>query len=70
MSRFEHGERERFTWWDYRGLGFQLNKGLRIDHVLASAPLAERCTGCGVDKTPRKWNKPSDHAPVIAEFAD
>ena len=49
-------------------LGFQKNKGLRIDHVLLSAALAGGCTGCAVDRAPRKLERPSDHAPVIAEF--
>ncbi len=57
-----------FSWWDYRMLGFQKNKGLRIDHVLLSAALAGGCTGCAVDRAPRKLERPSDHAPVIAEF--
>lgn len=55
-----------FTWWDYRMLGYQKNKGLRIDHILMSPSLAKRCTACSIDRVPRKWEKPSDHAPVIA----
>jgi exodeoxyribonuclease-3 len=55
-----------FTWWDYRQLGFRLNKGVRIDHILLSTSLTQRCTACVVDKIPRKWEQPSDHAPVIA----
>ena len=55
-----------FTWWDYRMLGYQKNKGLRIDHILMSPSLARRCTACVIDRVPRKWEKPSDHAPVIA----
>ena len=58
-----------FSWWDYRMLGFRRNAGLRIDHVLASAELAKRCVASGVDKAPRKLERPSDHAPAIAEFA-
>lgn len=57
-----------FTWWDYRQAGFRRNLGLRIDHILASAELAERCGHCDVDVEPRKLERPSDHAPVIAEF--
>ncbi len=56
-----------YTWWDYRMMAFRRNMGLRIDHILLSAPLADACTGCGVDKAPRKAERPSDHAPVIAE---
>jgi exodeoxyribonuclease-3 len=55
-----------FSWWDYRQLGFRLNKGLRIDHILLSKPLATRCSACVIDRAPRKWEQPSDHAPVIA----
>jgi exodeoxyribonuclease-3 len=50
-------------------LGFPKNDGLRIDHIFATKPLAERCTGAEVDREERKGQKPSDHAPVIATFA-
>ena len=62
---FEQPEKT-FSWWDYRMLGFQKNQGLRIDHLLISAPLAARCTAAGVDRAPRKRERPSDHAPVWA----
>ncbi|GGC70305.1 exodeoxyribonuclease III [Undibacterium terreum] len=62
---FEQAEKS-FSWWDYRQLGFRLNKGVRIDHILLSEPLAARCTSCVIDRVPRKWEQPSDHAPVIA----
>ncbi|MDR7052148.1 exodeoxyribonuclease-3 [Duganella sp. 3397] len=62
---FEQPEKS-YSWWDYRGLGFRLNKGLRIDHILLSPALAQRCTACVIDRTPRKWEQPSDHTPVIA----
>jgi exodeoxyribonuclease III len=65
---FEQPERS-FSWWDYRDLGFRRNRGLRIDHILLSAPLAAACTACAIDKAPRKLERPSDHAPVIAELA-
>ncbi len=55
-----------YSWWDYRMLGFQKNKGLRIDHILLSAALSARCTACTIDRAPRKWEQPSDHVPVIA----
>ena len=58
-----------FSWWDYRMLGFQKNKGLRIDHILLSEALARRCVACAIDRAPRKWVQPSDHAPVIATLA-
>jgi exodeoxyribonuclease-3 len=50
-------------------MGFRRNAGLRIDHILLSAPLAQACTACRIDKAPRKLERPSDHAPVLAEFA-
>jgi exodeoxyribonuclease III len=59
-----------FSWWDYRMLGFQKNRGLRIDHILLSSPLAERCTAAGIDREMRKRERPSDHAPITAELAD
>lgn len=55
-----------FSWWDYRMMAFRRNMGLRIDHVLLSSPLASRCSACLIDKAPRKWEQPSDHAPVVA----
>jgi exodeoxyribonuclease-3 len=67
FRRFEQPEKS-FSWWDYRMNAFRRNLGLRIDHILASKPLCEACTACTIDKEPRKWERPSDHAPVIAEF--
>lgn len=64
---FEHPEKT-FSWWDYRMLGFQKNRGLRIDHILVSEPLRAAVTACAVDRTPRKWKQPSDHAPVTIEL--
>lgn len=58
-----------FTWWDYRLNAFKRGMGLRIDHILASAPLSSSCTNCYIDKTPRAWERPSDHAPVVANFS-
>ncbi len=57
-----------YSWWDYRMLGYQKNRGLRIDHILVSAPLVPKVTGCLIDRVPRKWSKPSDHAPVVMEL--
>jgi exodeoxyribonuclease-3 len=59
-----------FSWWDYRAAGFRRNAGLRIDLILATASMAARCTASYVDKEPRAWERPSDHAPVVAEFDD
>lgn len=58
-----------FSWWDYRMGAFRRNFGLRIDHILVTPDLAEHCSACSVDKTPRKLERPSDHAPVVAEFS-
>ena len=58
-----------YTWWDYRMGAFRRNRGLRIDHILASKPLAERCMGVTIDVEPRTWNRPSDHTPVVARFS-
>ncbi len=59
-----------FSWWDYRMLAFPKNRGLRIDHVLLSAALTQRCKAVRIDRNERKGEKPSDHAPVIAELGD
>lgn len=58
-----------FSWWDYRGSGFRNNQGMRIDHLLASPKLIDKLDSCYIDKTLREQKKPSDHAPVICEFA-
>ena len=55
-----------YSWWDYRMLGFQKNKGLRIDHILVTDALKPLVSACTVDRAPRKWERPSDHAPVVA----
>jgi len=68
--RLHHAEAGRYSWWDYRMLAFPKNQGLRIDHVLASQPLARRCTGAGIDRDERKGKQPSDHVPVWADFSD
>ncbi len=67
FRKFDQPEKT-FSWWDYRAAGFRRNAGLRIDLILSSASMAERCTASYVDKEPRSWDRPSDHAPVIAEF--
>ncbi|MBU0984898.1 MAG: exodeoxyribonuclease III [candidate division Zixibacteria bacterium] len=67
--RERHPEGGLYSWWDYRQLAFPKNNGLRIDHVFATAPLAQRCVAAEIDRDERKGQKPSDHAPVIVEFA-
>jgi exodeoxyribonuclease III len=66
--RIHHKEGELFTWWDYQMRAFEKNRGLRIDAILASEELAEKCTAAGIDREMRKGKEPSDHAPVWAEF--
>jgi exodeoxyribonuclease-3 len=67
FRKFEHPE-GTFSWWDYRAAGFRRNAGLRIDLILTSDSMTERCKSSYVDKEPRAWERPSDHAPVVAEF--
>ena len=57
-----------YSWWDYRDFGFRRNRGLRIDHILISNALKPLATACVIDKTPRKNERPSDHAPVVLEL--
>ena len=65
-----HPQAEKsFSWWDYRMNSFKRNRGLRIDHILASQPLAATCGHCYIEKTTRALERPSDHAPVVAEFS-
>ena len=67
FRKFEHPEKT-FSWWDYRAAGFRRNAGLRIDLILTSQAMTQRCKASYVDKEPRAWERPSDHAPVVAEF--
>jgi exodeoxyribonuclease-3 len=57
-----------YSWWDYRDFAFRRNHGLRIDHILVSTALKSSVTACSIDKAPRKNERPSDHAPVVAEL--
>jgi exodeoxyribonuclease-3 len=65
---FEQPEKQ-FTWWDYRLNAFGRGWGLRIDHILLAPRLVPKCRACFIDLEPRKRERPSDHAPVIAELA-
>ncbi len=58
-----------FSWWDYRAAAFRRNRGLRIDLLLATKALSSRCRSCLIDTGPRSRERPSDHTPVVAEFA-
>ena len=64
---FEQPEKS-YSWWDYRMMAFRRNRGLRIDLILLTAALAQRCTACTIDREPRRLERPSDHAPVIADI--
>lgn len=59
---------DKYSWFDYRSRGFDENRGLRIDLIMASTPLASRCIETGIDYDIRGMEKPSDHAPIWATF--
>lgn len=65
---FEQPEKS-WSWWDYRNLAFRRNQGMRIDHILVSDALRAGLQSCSIDKAPRRNERASDHAPVIATFA-
>jgi exodeoxyribonuclease-3 len=69
VFREMNGDAREWSWWDYRAGAWQRNQGLRIDHVWTSRPLADKCTGCWIDRAPRALERASDHTPVVAEFA-
>jgi exodeoxyribonuclease-3 len=66
---FEQPEKS-FSWWDYRMNQFKRNMGLRIDHILLSAPLAQEAKASTIDKQVRAQERPSDHAPAVTELAE
>lgn len=66
--RLKHQEGEIFSWWDYRAAGFRRNYGLRIDLNLISDALKARLADAGIDREPRTWERPSDHAPAWVEL--
>lgn len=68
LYRHINGSEREYSWWSNFHHDFEKNRGLRIDHIWASPAIADTCTDCWIDKTPRGWEKPSDHAPVVAEF--
>lgn len=70
LIRLHHPGPGPFTWWDYRGGAFHRGWGLRIDHLYASAALAELCVAADTHREERKGEKPSDHVPVVAEFRE
>ena len=68
--RLFNQEDKQYSWWDYRAMMFRRNKGVRIDHILITPTLQARAVECVIDKTPRKWERPSDHTPVVLTLAD
>lgn len=68
LFRQINGDEKEFSWWSNFRNDFEKDRGLRIDHIWASPVLSERCTDCWIDKDPRGWDHPSDHAPVVAQF--
>jgi exodeoxyribonuclease-3 len=67
--RMHNNEDKQYSWWDYRAGAFRRNLGLRIDHVWVTELLARESVSVVIDTEPRRWEKPSDHAPVVAEFS-
>lgn len=68
--RHFHPQEVAYSWWDYRAAMFRRNLGLRIDHILYGQALAKQARDAGIDKTPRGWERPSDHAPVWLTLDD
>jgi len=68
VFRKKNGDVKEYSWWNYRMGAFPKNQGLRIDHIWTSGSLAEKCSTCEIDREPRTWERPSDHAPVVAAF--
>ena len=66
--RLHHEEGGQFSWWDYRAGAFRRNLGLRIDHMWVTKSLVARSVNTWIDLEPRTWERPSDHAPVLAKF--
>jgi len=70
IDTFRQFEQPRscYSWWDYRAGAFRRDHGLRIDLILANETLARTCSVCHIEREPRTWERPSDHAPVVARF--
>ena len=69
IFRLHCKEAGQYTFWDYRMRNtFKNNRGWRIDHIMATKPMADKSTACYIDKNPRQMERPSDHTPIIAEF--
>ena len=70
VFRRHNQEAEQYTFWDYRAMSFRRNNGWRLDYIMATAPMAEKCGRCWIDKEPRGLEKPSDQTFLLAEFED
>jgi len=68
--RLRHQEDRLYTYWDYRAGDFHQHRGMRIDLVLVTEPMAEKVTYALVDRFARKGKLPSDHAPLLVDFED
>lgn len=68
VFRAHHDEPGLFTWWDYQRGAFRRNAGFRIDHVWTTQSMADKCAGVMIAREFRELERPSDHAPVVAEF--
>ena len=69
VFRMHCSEPNQYTFWDYRVRNsFKRNLGWRLDHIMATEPLAKKSTACYIDKEPRLAERPSDHTPIVAEF--
>lgn len=69
VFRMHCKETGQYTFWDYRAKDpLKRNLGWRLDHIMATAELAGKSTGCYIDRKPRVTDRPSDHTPVVAEF--
>lgn len=66
--RVKNAEPEHYSWWDYRMGAFRRNRGLRIDYIFGTKKVTENLQAANIDKGPRGWDKPSDHAPVVIDF--
>ena len=70
LFRKHNGDAKVYSWWDYRGVAFFKDQGLRIDHIFATKSVTDRCTSCTIDRSARKGQDASDHAPVVAVIAE
>jgi exodeoxyribonuclease-3 len=68
--RHLNGDSRAYSWWDYRGVAFFKDQGLRIDLIYLTQPLVARCSACTIDRSARKGQDASDHAPVVAQIDD